>query len=217
MRFTHKGHTVVYSLGNLKLPRKTLIWSLQEIDTCPFSTTKCRSVCYATKASYRPNVSIARELNTEFVQDTSIKASIKQEVLEAMVMFNHHKIDQVRIHEAGDFYDINYLYLWVNVARAIPDKIFYTYTHSIPLVTQADNLNLGLPSNFIINASTDSATPPEYFQQALKLRKTGYIKHIFHIEDNPKVEQHICIQDCNKCNLCYNPKAGNVYITVKQH
>lgn len=60
---------------------------------------------------------------------------------------NHGKIDVFRIHESGDFYDMEYFNSWLEVARQRPDILFYAYTKSLPFWMERkadipDNLKL---------------------------------------------------------------------------
>lgn len=54
-----------------------------------------------------------------------------------------------RLHTSGDFFNSNYLKAWLEVARRMPEIIFYTYTKSIPYILD----NLPLPRNFLITVS----------------------------------------------------------------
>jgi hypothetical protein len=42
------------------------------------------------------------------------------------------RIDVFRIHESGDFYDMEYFESWLGVAQQRPDILFYAYTKSLP-------------------------------------------------------------------------------------
>jgi len=58
----------------------------------------------------------------------------------------------VRIHVAGDFFNSDYMYAWINVAMMNPDRLFYAYTKSIRyLLKHIDRINL--LDNFILTAS----------------------------------------------------------------
>lgn len=57
-----------------------------------------------------------------------------------------------RISEGGDFFSQEYFDAWIKVAQEMPDKIFYTYTTSIPFWVA----RLGqIPSNMRLTASRD--------------------------------------------------------------
>jgi hypothetical protein len=42
----------------------------------------------------------------------------------------------VRIHDAGDFFNADYLALWVEIARLVPDVLFYAYTKEVKMFKQ---------------------------------------------------------------------------------
>ena len=60
--------------------------------------------------------------------------------------------DILRIHEAGDFFSQDYLDAWIEVAKRMPQTLFYAYTVSLPYYMARKN---SLPKNFKIIASMD--------------------------------------------------------------
>ena len=58
--------------------------------------------------------------------------------------------DKFRVHVGGDFFSDEYFLAWCLIAQKYKDKIFYTYTKSLPYwVNHLDQV----PENFIITAS----------------------------------------------------------------
>ena len=56
----------------------------------------------------------------------------------------------VRIHVAGDFFNMKYFLAWIKVARQNPDKLFYAYTKSLMFwIKQIDMI----PNNLVLTAS----------------------------------------------------------------
>ncbi len=51
----------------------------------------------------------------------------------------------VRIHDGGDFYSWQYLELWLEIARQVPDVLFYSYTKEVALFR---NYAHKMPANF---------------------------------------------------------------------
>ncbi len=49
----------------------------------------------------------------------------------------------VRIHDAGDFFNADYLQLWIDLAEEYEDIMFYAYTKEVAMLKQAV-----LPTNF---------------------------------------------------------------------
>jgi hypothetical protein len=39
----------------------------------------------------------------------------------------------VRIHDAGDFYSLEYLLLWLEIVKACPNVTFYCYTKEVKM------------------------------------------------------------------------------------
>lgn len=48
--------------------------------------------------------------------------------------------NEVRIHESGDFYNKNYLLAWIEVAKRMPNVLFYGYTKSVAYVEELKEL-----------------------------------------------------------------------------
>lgn len=63
----------------------------------------------------------------------------------------------VRIHVAGDFFNMKYFLAWVKIAEQNPDVLFYAYTKSLEFWIQTLRVrvqdNKSLPSNLILTAS----------------------------------------------------------------
>ena len=67
----------------------------------------------------------------------------------------HHGIDNTdifRIHEAGDFFSQEYFDAWIEVAKKMPQTLFYAYTTSLPFWINRRN---EVPKNFKLIASMD--------------------------------------------------------------
>lgn len=111
----------------------------QRINTCP-GASACRAVCYAKQGRYlMPNVRDARAAN--------VKASILPSFINNAVsdLGKRRKYNTVRIHDSGDFYSQEYYDKWCEIARRLPDRIFYAYTKSMHLdlwTNKPDNLRI---------------------------------------------------------------------------
>ena len=160
------------SKGNKKL-KKTLIFDISAGRTCPMAS-ECHSYavlnkdgkltvkdgentifrCYAAsqEAQYK-NVYNARKYNLDLIKSTLndkngfyrtyelINASIEKHITK--------NINKVRIHSSGDFFNGEYLRVWVAVARLNPQLKFYCYSKSLHLF----GTNVPLPDNFFLTAS----------------------------------------------------------------
>jgi hypothetical protein len=56
----------------------------------------------------------------------------------------------VRLHVSGDFFNDSYFLAWMDVAKAKPETLFYTYTKSLPIWLRHRS---GVPANFKLTAS----------------------------------------------------------------
>jgi Gene product 88 len=107
------------------------------MNTCP-SALACRAVCFAKQGTYNfPAVKAARMANL----DASMGASFVADTIAALRRKRSYNV--VRIHDSGDFYSQAYYDAWCEIARAMPDKVFYAYTKSMHL-----DLWGGKPDNF---------------------------------------------------------------------
>ena len=111
----------------------------ETVNTCP-SALACRGVCYAKQGRYAmPNVLNARKYNLELsLQDHFAPMVIAD--LQRM-----RKVNTVRIHDSGDFYNQEYYNKWCHIAKALPHITFYAYTKTINMdlwSNKPDNLKI---------------------------------------------------------------------------
>ena len=118
-------------------------FNLPAVSTCPFADT-CKEICYADKGTFKyPVVQAKYHSNYELTKDKDLFIKVVQnEIIKK-------RIEYVRIHSSGDFYNLKYLKSWLEIARNNPNIIFYGYTKSVPLFKKVD-----LPQNFIFCFST---------------------------------------------------------------
>ena len=143
--------------------------------TCPFAAD-CVKFCYAQKGNYTrfPVVKESQEKKYLLTKEDNfvdlITAAIKRK-----------KATHIRIHDSGDFYSINYLLKWVNIANDNPGVTFYAYTKSIQFFKGCINI----PANMIIIFSEGSKKDEliniakdrhaRIFQSIKELTGAGYI------------------------------------------
>lgn len=135
------------------------------IATCP-NAGPCAALCYARNGTYRfRNVQAAHRRNLEsFLKDPA------KWVARMITELAHRRYRptgrphgwawpvrddfsawragggrSVRIHDAGDFFSLDYLVAWASVAASAPDVLFYAYTKEVEVVKAA-----ALPPNFVI-------------------------------------------------------------------
>ena len=163
------------SKGNKKL-KNTLIFDLPAGKTCPMAN-ECKSYvvmnakgktelkdgennifrCYAaSQENQYPNVYKARKYNLDLIKDSLISDAFKNNKINTINLINqsiekhiNKNIDKVRIHSSGDFFNGEYLRVWLEVARLNPQLKFYCYSKSLHLFGS----NVSIPENFFLTAS----------------------------------------------------------------
>ena len=161
------------SKGNKKL-KNTLIFDLPAGKTCPMAN-ECKSYvvmnengktsikdgdnnkfrCFAaSQENQYPNVYKARKYNHELIlkslmNDNGIKSNTIDLVNKSIEKHITKNIDKVRIHSSGDFFNGEYLRVWLAVARLNKHLKFYCYSKSLHLF----GTNVSIPDNFFLTAS----------------------------------------------------------------
>lgn len=114
-------------------------YSFDGMNTCP-GARDCVAVCYALQGRYlMPNVVDAKHANLM----ASLTASFVDDIVSLLKRRRSYNV--VRIHDAGDFYSQEYYNKWCDIARAMPDRIFYAYTKALHLdlyTDKPDNLRI---------------------------------------------------------------------------
>jgi hypothetical protein len=99
----------------------------------------------ATTEAYSPTTRAQRWHNFDILRklDFEDMVNVLHESLPA-------KVDIIRVHVGGDYFNQRYFDAWMHVAKLNPLITFYSYTKSLPYwVANTDNV----PSNFILTAS----------------------------------------------------------------
>jgi hypothetical protein len=153
-----------FSFYNAKLGKETMTFSLPSGYTCPgardclakanpktgkitdgeFAKFRCFS---AVQEAAFPAVRHARWHNKKVLQEAGSKTAMAELLINQI---KKKSPKRVRIHVAGDFFSEAYFKAWVEVAKAVPETVFYAYTKSLPY--WMNNIT-DIPSNFILTAS----------------------------------------------------------------
>jgi len=111
----------------------------ETVNTCP-SALACRGVCYAKQGRYgMQNVKDARKHNL----DMSLRSDFVDMVVSDLSRMR--KVNTVRIHDSGDFYNQEYFNKWNLIAKALPLITFYAYTKTLDMTIwegKAENLKI---------------------------------------------------------------------------
>ena len=120
----------------------TVNFGIPALKTCPMAK-QCKDYCYANKGTYSwPVVKAAYEFRYQLSKGNKFISEALKELK------SKRKLEAVRIHDSGDFYNEKYLNKWIEIAKEMPEKTFYFYTKRVVMLKnyQAENK---LPSNMI--------------------------------------------------------------------
>lgn len=126
-------------------------WTLPAVKTCP-AAGHCKIGCYATQGAYIwSNVRSAHESNWKLAKNTTkfIAAMSKdiQQWLDKAKRGSKQLV--VRVHDAGDYYDLKYLQAWLEIMSQFPSVTFYSYTKQVKIFKKLKE-RLLLPMNFCV-------------------------------------------------------------------
>lgn len=115
------------------------------LKTCP-NAGACASGCYARSGTYAfSNVKNAHEAKLQLTQDDSFVDIMIQEI-DSWLKKRSVKTLMVRIHDAGDFYSMEYTLRWFKVMSHFKDNQqvkFYAYTKQVGMFQ-----SIVIPGNF---------------------------------------------------------------------
>lgn len=98
---------------------------------------ECVKFCYARKGAYIwSNVNKAHEERYEFSKTDDFVPAMIEDI-------KRKKADYVRVHDSGDYYSAKYMAKWFEIAAALPEVKFYSYTNMVDLVNRSY-----IPENF---------------------------------------------------------------------
>lgn len=182
-------------------------FTLPAVKTCP-SALACKKGCYATqgtynfsnvKAKHEQNYRISQALNFIDLMDAEVKA------LYAKAEKRGKKL-VIRIHDSGDFYDMNYINKWLKIMELNSNVLFYAYTKQIKIMQTIE-----LPLNFTTIASfggvfdhliSNWSRHAKVFESLGELEAAGYID---------------ASHDDTIAFLSLNPKIGLIYHGAKSY
>ena len=135
---------------------------------------QCIKFCYAKKGAYIwSNVAPAFEKRLEIsMQDNFVDLMIAE--------IKKKKVDYVRVHDSGDYYDKRYLAKWFKIAELLPNVRFYSYTNEVGMIKNLESI----PKNYdfifsdsgkqsdLINKKKDRHT--KIFSSLESLKKAKY-------------------------------------------
>jgi hypothetical protein len=86
--------------------------------------------------------------NLELLQDALSYSDGHERAADLICQSLPEKFDIMRVHVGGDYFSRNYFLAWCLVAERNPDKVFYSYTKSLPIIG-----GIPKPDNLVLTAS----------------------------------------------------------------
>lgn len=122
--------------------------------------------------------------------------------VEAMTfMIRYRKDPHFRWHDSGDLQSLEHLEKIVEIAKRIPETVFYLPTREKNYVHQFLTLHGNFPSNLVVRVSATliDGPPPVGFANTATVVTSG--------ATCPAPQQN---NNCGKCRMCWDPKIPNI-------
>lgn len=112
-----------FQQGNSKLGKKIFTYSIPAGTTCPGKSKPCE-MCYAQEGFFQmPSVAKSHQRNWDETKDPGFAEWAIDELYRL-------KAKVVRVHVAGDVYDVAYAKKWLKIFKGCPDVRFFIYSRS---------------------------------------------------------------------------------------
>ena len=166
--------------------------------TCPMAKA-CAVGCYARSGAYLfSNVAKAYEYRLAQTLKADFKDQIQTEINK---LVKKHKTVMIRIHDSGDFYNVEYVKKWFEIMQSNPSVSFYAYTK---MITLFESLKPELPSNFKLIYSYGG-------KEDAKIKATDRHSKVFETIEALKASGYVDTSSDDLMALGSNPKIGLVY------
>lgn len=192
-----------------------LIWSILGHITCNGKTPLCAGNCYNNSKSFAGHIT--------FKTDCLITSQLDifEKIIEKMLTLSPHKETFVRIHEDGDFYDMEYFGKWMNIAKNNKNITFEAYTKEPQLLDKVAQINAE-NKNVVLRFSLMEDSAPETIQFVRENNLPNYTCLGTKKKDAEakKVFEYValknrCVDSCEYCKKCY--RKNNITIVTKMH
>lgn len=197
--------------------------------TCPFRTPDCEKFCYAKRDERFPSPRVNREKNFAVSLGTDFADRLIYTIqTEKQSKRYHDAVMIVRIHESGDFYNMQYVDAWLKVFDAFKaDRtvIFQMYTKSFPLFLSLDAGQLQTLRDCMkngtvaISLSLDDSMNPAQRADLIKLKATLPLANIYYAIKAEKLgaiqyDDKCDCADCAKCGHCVHTTGKTVAVAI---
>lgn len=117
--------------GNSKLKKDGIVsFNLIPVTHCP-SAGACKAYCYATVGQQAFRNGVLRRARAYIA---TMQADFVPRMVEEVRIAVRRGAKAIRVHDSGDFYSLEYMLSWLEIARQLPDVRFYAYTKMVVFV-----------------------------------------------------------------------------------
>ena len=193
---------------------------------CPFRSSGCEAVCYATKGNHQfPSVKNSRSASYEVSKRTDFPDIMEYTIRYHMNTKRYkNSVMLIRIHESGDFYSLQYLRRWVEIWKRFRNEqkkvrfVFYTKSFPFFLKLTEDEKNVirecMKSGQIAINLSMDDTTTQEQRIAYLNMLKVFPLANTYYCTEDVDTVEHDNICDCSDCARCGTCNKGTGKKTV---
>lgn len=208
----HEASPVGLAPGNKKtgksgsLFRTVFVWNLPAVATCPGASAWCRQCCY--NADDRIDVFPVDEWGQNWSWFVHDREALRSKILSQLSAADPPVA--LRLHSSGDFFSIEYVRFWIDIARTANQTRFWAYTRSWQIHQLRASLEeFRAEPNVQLFASWDSTmpSPPSGWRRSVVFDRPDAESGL-----PPLVcpEQTGAIPNCASCGYCIEPRKGDV-------
>ncbi len=177
-------------------------FSLPVLKTCPGKTEFCSRLCYGLNGRFtRQKMREIYQSNLEASKQADFVGRIVREILKT-------KVGVFRLHVVGDFYSVEYVEKWLEIADRLPDVKFFGSTRSWRVLGLRDTVKRfrDVP-NVYLRASIDFS----------HLDKPSYSWGVWSIEGkgDPCPHDYSLVENCITCKKCWQSKDSDIRLRLK--
>jgi len=177
-------------------------FSLPVLKTCPGKTEFCSRLCYGLNGRFtKQRMREIYQSNLEASKQADFAERIVREILKT-------KAEVFRLHVVGDFYSVEYVERWLEIADRLPDVKFFGSTRSWRVLGLRDTVKRfrDLP-NVYLRASIDFS----------HLDKPSYSWGVWSIEGkgDPCPHDYSLVENCITCKKCWQTKDSDIRLRLK--
>ena len=211
---------VNYRYAQFNLPAKR---------TCPYASRDCKKFCYARRDERYKSVRINRERSLKASKSDIFARAMIYTIKVAFMTARYKTATMIlRIHESGDFYNLEYLKKWIVVFAEFigaGNIIFCFYTKCFEYLLNLDESEKAIfktatESGLVsCSLSLDKSTTQEQIARAMKVKELFPAVNIYYAIPENEIDtikyDSICdCADCAKCGKCVHADGKTIACAI---